>query len=331
MLCFFRRNLNISTGKYARFADGCAVATLGDTSVMVTAVSKTKPSPSAFLPLVVDYRQKAAAAGRIPTNFLRRELGPSEKEILVSRLIDRSLRPMFMDNYNYETQIMCNILAMDSYNDPDVISINAASAAISLSDIPWHGPVGAVRLGFADGEILVNPTRRELQESSLNLVVTATRQNLVVMLEGQADNILQQDLLKAIKQGTREAQHIVSAIEKLQKTHGKTKRVLEPPAEVAAEVIDAVKTLSDMRLREIFRDYSHDKLSRDVAVNNVRSDVLDKVRNNFPDIEVGQIIDSFNKLCKQVCSLVVLLVGQVTVNLEFPGSIPRNVNSFLFL
>ncbi|GLV40633.1 Polynucleotide phosphorylase [Carabus blaptoides fortunei] len=294
------RNLNISTGKYARFADGCAVATLGDTSVMVTAVSKTKPSPSAFLPLVVDYRQKAAAAGRIPTNFLRRELGPSEREILVSRLIDRSLRPMFLENYNYETQVMCNILAMDSYNDPDVISINAASAAISVSDIPWNGPVGAVRLGYADGEVLVNPTRRELQSSSLNLVVTATRHNLVVMLEGLADNILQQDLLKAIKHGTREAQHIVSAIEKLQKVHGKAKRVLEPTIQVASEVIEAVKTLSDMRLREIFRDYSHDKLSRDVAVSNVRSDVLDKVRNNFPDIDISQIIDTFNKLSKQI-------------------------------
>lgn len=105
LILFLRRNLTLSSGKYARFADGCAVATLGDTSVMVTVVSKTKLSSSSFLPLVVDYRQKAAAAGRIPTNFMRRELGPSEKEILVSRLIDRSLRPMFLDNYNYETQV----------------------------------------------------------------------------------------------------------------------------------------------------------------------------------------------------------------------------------
>lgn len=105
-VCCARHKLTLSSGKYARFADGCAVATLGDTSVMVTVVSKTKPSLSSFLPLVVDYRQKAAAAGRIPTNFLRRELGPSEKEILVSRLIDRSLRPMFLDNYNYETQVL---------------------------------------------------------------------------------------------------------------------------------------------------------------------------------------------------------------------------------
>lgn len=276
------------------------MATQGDTSVMVTVVSKTKPSTSNFLPLVVDYRQKAAAAGRIPTNFLRRELGPSEKEILVSRLIDRSLRPMFLDNYNFETQVMCNILAMDSSNNPDVVSINAASAAISLSDIPWNGPVGAVRLGFAGGEVLINPTRRELQSSNLNLVVTATRQNLVVMLEGNADNILQQDLLKAIKVGTKEAQHIVSAIEKLQKTHGKPKRIFEAQNGISDEVAEAIKSLSDMRLREIFRDHTHDKLSRDNAVNAVRNDVVDKVRSNFPEVDVTLIVESFAKLTKQV-------------------------------
>lgn len=147
------RNLNLSSGKYARLTDGCAVGAIGDTSVMVTAVSKTKPSSSSFLPLVVDYRQKSAAAGRIPTNFLRRELGPNEREILTSRLIDRSLRPLFSDNFCYETQIVCNMLAVDSINSPDVVAINAASAALSLSDIPWNGPVGAVRVGYIDGEV----------------------------------------------------------------------------------------------------------------------------------------------------------------------------------
>lgn len=138
--------MRISSGQYARFTDGCAVVSIGDTAVMVTAVSKTKPAPnSSFLPLVVDYRQKSAAAGRIPTNFLRRELGPSEKEILSARLIDRSLRPMFPYDYRCETQLVCNMLAVDSMNLPDVQAINAASAALCLSDIPFNGPVGAVR------------------------------------------------------------------------------------------------------------------------------------------------------------------------------------------
>lgn len=137
----------MSTGKYARFADGSAIVSLGDTSVMVTAVCKDQlSSNSSFLPLIVDYRQKAAAAARIPTNFLRRELGPTEHEILTSRVIDRSIRPLFPENFHFDTHIMCNMLAIDNANDPDVIAINAASAALSVSNIPWNGPVGAVEL-----------------------------------------------------------------------------------------------------------------------------------------------------------------------------------------
>jgi polyribonucleotide nucleotidyltransferase len=296
----FRRTLKISTGQYARLADGCAVATIGDTSVMVTAVCKTKPSPSNFLPLVVDYRQKSAAAGRIPTNFFRRELGPTEKEILTSRLIDRSLRPLFPDRFNYDTQVVCNMLAVDSVNNPDVASINAASAALSLSDIPWNGPVGAVRIGFVDNEVVINPTRKELQSSSLNLVLSATKRNLVVMLEGNASSILQQDLLKAIKIGTKETQHVISGIEKLQKSFGKTKREFEPPVEASEEVNEAVRSLSEMRIRKIFTDYSHDKLSRDNALTGVRTDVTEKIRSSFPDLDLNVLGETYNKFVKQV-------------------------------
>ncbi|XP_068893195.1 polyribonucleotide nucleotidyltransferase 1, mitochondrial [Tenebrio molitor] len=294
------RVLKISTGQYARLADGCAVATIGDTSVMVTAVCKTKPSPSNFLPLVVDYRQKSAAAGRIPTNFFRRELGPTEKEILTSRLIDRSLRPLFPDRFNYDTQVVCNMLAVDSVNNPDVASINAASAALSLSDIPWNGPVGAVRIGFVDNEVVINPTRKELQSSSLNLVLSATKRNLVVMLEGHASSILQQDLLKAIKMGTKETQHVINGIEKLQKSFGKTKREFEPPVEASEEVNEAVRSLSEMRIRKIFTDYSHDKLSRDNALTGVRTDVTEKIRSSFPDLDPNVLGETYNKFVKQV-------------------------------
>ncbi|XP_018571770.1 polyribonucleotide nucleotidyltransferase 1, mitochondrial [Anoplophora glabripennis] len=294
------RNLNISTGQYARLADGCAVATLGDTSVMVTVVSKTKPSSSTFLPLVVDYRQKSAAAGRIPTNFFRRELGPTEKEILTSRLIDRSLRPLFPENFNYETQIICNMLALDGINNPDVISINAASAAVSLSDVPWNGPIGAVRVGLIDNEVVINPTRKELQMSILNLIISATKRNLVVMLEGNADNILQQDLLKAIKSGTKEVQNIVNDIETLQKSYGKKKRELESPAELSEEILEALRSLTEMRVREIFKNYSYDKLGRDNALSEVRTDVLEKIRVSFPDVDLGMILEAYNKIVKKM-------------------------------
>ncbi|KAL3287573.1 hypothetical protein HHI36_002041 [Cryptolaemus montrouzieri] len=295
------RNIRISTGQYARLADGCSVATLGDTSVMVTAVSKTKPSASNFLPLVVDYRQKSAAAGRIPTNFFRRELGPSEREILTSRLIDRSLRPLFPDNFNYETQIVCNMLAIDSENNPDVVAINGASAALAISDIPWNGPIGAVRLGFIDNEVLINPTRKELQKSVLNLIVSSTKRNMVVMLEGNANNILMPDLLKAIKTGAKEAQQVVNSIEKLQKLYGKPKRELVPNVELSEEIIEALRLLSEMRIREVLRNYSLDKLGRDNALSEIRSDVFEKIKVSFPDVDSNLINEVYNnKIVKKI-------------------------------
>ncbi|XP_060533943.1 polyribonucleotide nucleotidyltransferase 1, mitochondrial isoform X2 [Cylas formicarius] len=294
------RNLNLSTGKYAKLADGCAIGTVGDTSVMVTVVSKTKPSPGNFLPLVVDYRQKSAAAGRIPTNFFRRELGPTEREILTSRLIDRSLRPLFNDNYRYEMQIVCNMLAVDGVNNPDVISINAASAALALSDIPWNGPVGAVRLGMIGNDIILNPTRKELQESDLNLVISATKRNSIVMLEGSANNILLPDLQKAIKQGTKEAQHIITAIESLQKQFGKSKRIVEPAAELSLEISEAFRSLSEMRVREILQNSALDKIARDEALSEVRVNVLDQIRQSYPDVDVNLAADGYNSTVKSV-------------------------------
>lgn len=295
-----RRNLRISTGKYAKLADGCSVASLGDTSVMVTAVSKTKPSPGSFVPLIVDYRQKSAAAGRIPTNFLRRELGPTEREILTSRLIDRSLRPLFSPGYNYETQIVCNMLAVDGLNNPDVISINAASAALALSDIPWNGPVGAVRLGLIDNEVIINPTRKEMQLSSLNLVVSATKRNLVVMLEGNGNNVLQPDLLKAIKVGTKEAQHVVNAIEQLRKQLGKPKRELTAVPELSEEIFEAIKSLTEMRAREVLQNFSHHKLSRDEALMAIKADVVEKIHASFPDVDVNLISEGYTKIIRDI-------------------------------
>lgn len=295
--------MKISTGQYARFADGCSVAMMGDTAVMVTVVSKPKATPSSFLPLVVDFRQKSAAAGRIPTNFLRRELGPTEKEILTSRLIDRSLRPLFPAGFNYETQLMCNLLAVDSVYDPDILSINAASASLALSDVPWNGPIAAVKVGLVNSEIIVNPTRKELAESKLNLIVTSMKQNLLVMLEGHADDVYQQDILKAIKAGVKEGHEIINEILRLQKHYGKRKRNVESTEndEKSLEVEDAVRTLCQMRLREIFRDYKHDKLSRDNAVNDVRLNTMDKMKKQFTDQYDSNItLETFNKICKEI-------------------------------
>lgn len=160
--------------------------------------------------------------------------------------------------------------------------------------------MGAVRVGLIDNEVVINPTRKELQMSVLNLVVSATKHNLVVMLEANANNVLQQDLLKAIKTGTKEAQHIINSIEKMQKEFGKQKRELLTENELSSEILEALESLTIMRVKEIFTDYSHDKLSRDNALNAVRNDVLEKIRSSFPDIDSVTLSENYNKLVKKI-------------------------------
>ncbi|XP_014286853.1 polyribonucleotide nucleotidyltransferase 1, mitochondrial [Halyomorpha halys] len=300
-----RPTLAISCTEFAQFSDGCAIACCGDTSVMVTAVSKSKPSSTNFMPLTVDYRQKAAAAGRIPMNFHKREYGASEHEILTSRLIDRSLRPLF-HNYYCETQLICNLLAIDGIHDPEVLCINAASAALALSDIPWNGPVGAVRVGLINDKVIINPTRRELKESTLNMVVTAASQSLVVMLEGSANNVLLQNFLKAIKTGVKECQKIVQSISQLQKLKGKGKRIIEPVNEIDETVLSGIRSLVEMRIKEVFQDFTHDKLSRDDAIKEIRLNVLERLKQDQPEINMEMANEAFNIITKQIFRNLIL-------------------------
>ncbi|KAG8443987.1 hypothetical protein GDO86_009245, partial [Hymenochirus boettgeri] len=300
------RNLEISSGKFARFADGCAVVKLGDTSVMVTTVSKIKPSPSQFMPLVVDYRQKAAAAGRIPTNHLRRELGTTPNEILTSRIIDRSIRPLFPAGYFYDTQVLCNLLAVDGVNEPDVLAINGASAALALSDIPWNGPVGAVRVGLVDGEFIVNPTRKEMSSSILNLVITGGMQSQIVMMEAAAENVLQQDFCHAVKFGVKHSQQIIQGIQQLAKEHGKEKRSVQKIFQATAEKVETARQFAGERIYKVFSDYSHDKISRDDAVNKIRLETEETLREKFPDADSFEISEAFNVVSKEVFRNIVL-------------------------
>ncbi|NXK19355.1 PNPT1 nucleotidyltransferase, partial [Arenaria interpres] len=300
------RKMELSSGKLARFADGSAVVQLGDTAVMVTAVSKTKPSASQFMPLVVDYRQKAAAAGRIPTNYLRRELGSTDKEILTSRVIDRSIRPLFPVGYFYDTQILCNLLAVDGVNDPDVLAINGASAALALSDIPWNGPIGAVRVGLVDGETIINPTRKQMSSSALNLVVAAAPQNQVVMLEATAENILQQDFCHAIKVGVKHAQQIIQGIQQLVKERGVVKRTVQKLFVAPEEIVECAKGLAFNKIYAVFTDSSHDKISRDEAINKIRLETEEQLKEKFPEAEPYEIMESFNVISKDIFRNLVL-------------------------
>uniref|UniRef100_A0A674NWL5 Polyribonucleotide nucleotidyltransferase 1, mitochondrial n=1 Tax=Takifugu rubripes TaxID=31033 RepID=A0A674NWL5_TAKRU len=306
MRCFYRRKLEIASGRLARFADGSAVVQLGETSVMVTAVSKTKPSSSQFMPLVVDYRQKAAAAGRIPTNYLRRELGTTDNEILTSRLIDRSIRPLFPPGYFYDTQVICNLLAVDGVNDPDVLAINAASAALALSDIPWNGPVGAVRVGLADGELLINPTRAEMSSSTLNLVVAGGPSSQVVMIEASAENVLQQDFCHAVKVGIKHTQQIIHAIQQLAREQKITKRTPVKLFSVPADMVEHVRQVASESIYAVFTDSTHDKISRDEAINKVRLETEENIKDRYPQAEPFEVIESFNTVCKEIFRNLVL-------------------------
>ncbi|KAJ6667075.1 hypothetical protein lerEdw1_019079 [Lerista edwardsae] len=300
------RKLEISSGKLARFADGCAVVQLGDTSVMVTAVSKTKPSPSQFLPLVVDYRQKAAAAGRIPTNYMRRELGSTDREILTSRVIDRSIRPLFPAGYYYDTQILCNLLAVDGVHDPEVLAINGASAALTLSDIPWNGPIGAVRVGLIDGEVVVNPTRKEMSSSTLDMVVSAAPRSQIVMLEAAAENVLQQDFCHAIKVGVKHAQQIIQGIQQLAREQGTAKRTVQKLFTAPQEIVECAKQLASEKVTAVFSDFSHDKISRDDAINKIRLETEEQLKEKFPEAEPYEIMESFNVVSKEIFRNLVL-------------------------
>lgn len=197
---------------------------------------------------------------------------------------------------------MCNLLAVDGINHPDILSINAASTALALSDIPWNGPVGAVRIGLCDNNLVTNPTRRELSNSQLNLCVVSAAQNLVVMLEGSAKNVLQQDILKAIKFGVKECQHIVNGINNLQKQFGKPKRTFEIKNvdDTSVHLETVIDSLCEIKLREIFTNAEHDKISRDVAVSEVKTEVIEKLKSSFDNLNLEGCSIIFDKICKRV-------------------------------
>jgi polyribonucleotide nucleotidyltransferase len=201
--------LVLETGRVARQADGACVARIGDTMVLATACMAREGLPRDFLPLTVDYREYTYAAGRIPGGFFKREGRPTEKEIITSRLIDRPLRPLFPDGYYNETQIIAFVLSADGENDPDILALNAASTALALSTIPFYNPIGAVRIGMIDGELIVNPTNSQRNVSDLDLVVAGTR-DAVVMVEAAANQLSEQQMLDAIFHAHEEIKRIVA-------------------------------------------------------------------------------------------------------------------------
>src|ERR1700733_9181351 len=217
-------DLTIETGKLARLADGSVTVRSGETLILVAAVSATSLKEGQdWFPLTVDYREKAAAVGKFPGGYFKREGRPTEKETLTARMTDRPLRPLFPKGYFYDTQVISVLLSADGENDPDILSINGASAALCVSDIPFAGPIGAVRVGRVNGQFVVNPTHTERESSDLDLVYVGT-QNDIIMIEGAADQLPEEEFIKAIEF----AQPFVRAIIEMQRERtvvgGKPKR-----------------------------------------------------------------------------------------------------------
>ncbi|WP_024281320.1 polyribonucleotide nucleotidyltransferase [Xanthobacter sp. 126] len=271
--------LTLETGKMARQADGSVLATYGDTKVLATVVSAKEPKPGQdFFPLTVNYQEKTYAAGRIPGGYFKREGRPSEKETLVSRLIDRPIRPLFPDGYKCDTQVVVTVLAHDLENDPDVVALVAASAALTLSGIPFMGPVGAARVGFIDNEYVLNPTVDEVKESSLDLVVAGTG-DAVLMVESEAKELPEEIMLGAVMFGHRHFQPVIEAIIKLAEKAAKEPRTFAPLD--VSEIEAKVKEIAEHDLRTAYK--IKQKQERYAAVGAAKS----KVKKYYEELAIG--------------------------------------------
>src|SRR6266581_2750001 len=247
------KRISFETGKLAKQAHGAIVVRMGDNVVLATATANPEPREGIdFFPLTVDYREYTYAGGRIPGGFIKREGRPSEREILTSRQIDRPIRPLFPDGFRCETQVIAFVLSADTENDPDVAAINGASCALTISDIPFQGPIGAVRVGLVNGGFIVNPTYSEMRDSLLNIMVVGTAEG-IVMIESGAKEVKEETVVDAIEFGHTEIKKICAAINQLREKAGKPKRKVEPPqfddayyndlkSRIAADLSDALDT-----------------------------------------------------------------------------------------
>src|SRR5258706_14500300 len=229
------RTLTLETGKVARQADGAVIATYGETTVIATAVAAKKPKEGIdFLPLTVNYTEKYYAAGRLPGGYFKRERGPTEKATLPSRLIDRQIRPLFADGWRCDTQVIITVMSHDQENDPDIVAMVAASAALTLSGAPFMGPIGAARVAFVNNEYVLNPTIDEMKESQLDLVVAGT-QDAVLMVESEAKELSEEIMLGAVMFGHRHFQPVIQAIVQLAEKAAKEPREFVLPDNSSVE------------------------------------------------------------------------------------------------
>ncbi|HLH08994.1 MAG TPA: polyribonucleotide nucleotidyltransferase [Terriglobales bacterium] len=264
------KSITFETGRLAKQAGGSVVAKNGDNVVLATATASPDPREGIdFFPLTVDYREYTYAGGRFPGGFIKREGRPSEREILTSRLIDRPIRPLFAEGFRNETQVIAMVMSADTQNDPDIIGINAASAALALSDIPFLGPIGAVRVGMKDGQFIVNPTYDEQREGQLRLTVAGTKDG-IVMIEAGASEVDEESIVEAIEFAHAEIKKICVAIRELAEKAGKRKREVTPP-EFDQSYYDQLKAKVGAQLKDALDTEKHPKLESYAKVKEIKS------------------------------------------------------------
>jgi polyribonucleotide nucleotidyltransferase len=292
---FHGRPLSIETGRLAKQASGAVVVQYGDTVVLATATASNSPREGIdFFPLTVDYQEKTFAAGKIPGGFFKREGRLGEKEVLISRLIDRPIRPLFAAGYQCETQVIVTVLSIDKQNDADMIALIGASAALHVSDIPFLEPIAGVRMGRRDGKLIVNPLVSD-PEGDLDLVVAATKDSLV-MVEGGAKMLSEAVMLDALYTAHAEMQPILEMQEELRKVAGKAKRKVEPPR-VDVKLAKAVDKAGAAGCAKALKE--KEKMARGAAFKVVEVDVQAKLADKFPD-RGGEIRGAFDSLKKKV-------------------------------
>ena len=295
--------LEIETGKFAKLADGAVTVRLGDTIVLVTAVSATKVKDGQdFFPLSVEYKEKASAAGRFTGGYFKREGRPTEKEILTCRMTDRPLRPLFPKGYYYDTQVVAILLSADGENDPDICAMNGASAALCVSDIPFAGPVGAVRIGRINGDFIVNPTQSQRLDSDLDLVYVGNKTE-VVMIEGAANEIPEAEFVKALHFAQAEVAKLVVAQEELTKLAGKAKREV-PLMLVKDELLEIAYAVAGDRIEGAL--YTPSKVARGKAVGALKDEVADAIKAKFPEATSFEVSQAFDYLQKKAFRISIL-------------------------
>lgn len=303
------RPLTIETGKIARQADGAVIATYGETIVLATVVSATSPKPDQdFFPLTVNYQEKSYAVGRIPGGYLKRESRPTENETLISRLIDRPIRPLFADGYKNDTQVIVSVIQHDLENNPDILAMIASSAALTLSGVPFMGPIAGARVGYCNGQYVLNPHIDEMPESKLDLVVAGT-ESAVLMVESEAQELPEDIMLGAVMFGHKGLQPVIDAIIKLAEVAAKDPRDFVPE-----DLSDLEKAMLEMVEQDIRKAYTiTDKQERYAALDALKTEVISKF---MPETEedckfsADQIATVFKQLQAKVVRWNILDTGR---------------------